>query len=61
MDVTIIGAGNRGCGIGTRLVAGGNGVKILDNDPDEAARLTKELESGAGTTGAPKRDPRATR
>jgi hypothetical protein len=30
MDGTIIGARNMGRGIGTPLVAGGNGVKILD-------------------------------
>jgi NADPH-dependent F420 reductase len=48
MDVTIIGAGNMGRGIGTRLVAGGNKVKILDHDPDQAAQLAEELRSGGG-------------
>ena len=52
MQVTIIGAGNMGRGIGTRLVAGGNDVKILDNDPEEARKLAGELggstEAGAG-------------
>jgi predicted dinucleotide-binding enzyme len=39
MQVTIIGAGNMGRGIGTRLVAGGNDVKVLDSDPEEARKL----------------------
>jgi NADPH-dependent F420 reductase len=49
MDVTIIGAGNMGRGIGTRLVAGGNRVKILDHDPEAAKGLAEELnETAAG-------------
>lgn len=48
MDVTIIGAGNMGRGIGTRLVAGGNAVELLDSDADEAARLAAELGAGSG-------------
>ena len=44
MEVTIIGAGNMGRGIGTRLVAGGNRVKIIDNDPEE---LSKRLPQDA--------------
>jgi 8-hydroxy-5-deazaflavin:NADPH oxidoreductase len=47
MDVTIIGAGNMGRGIGTRLVAGGNKVTVLDNDPEQAKRLAEELEAAA--------------
>jgi NADPH-dependent F420 reductase len=47
MDVTVIGAGNMGRGIGTRLIAGGNRVKILDNDADEARQLAEDLKSGA--------------
>ena len=55
MDVTIIGAGNMGRGIGTRLVAGGNDVTILDTDPDEARQLAEELDQdgGAAVGGAP--------
>jgi 8-hydroxy-5-deazaflavin:NADPH oxidoreductase len=55
MDVTIIGAGNMGRGIGTRLVAGGNGVKVLDHDPDQARALADELGGGAegGAAGDP--------
>ncbi len=51
MDVTIIGAGNMGRGIGTRLVAGGNNVTVLDNDPEQAKQLAEELRAGA-TEGA---------
>jgi 8-hydroxy-5-deazaflavin:NADPH oxidoreductase len=54
MDVTIIGAGNMGRGIGTRLVAGGNSVKILDNDPDQARDLANELEGSAEGDGSAK-------
>jgi 8-hydroxy-5-deazaflavin:NADPH oxidoreductase len=45
MEVSIIGAGNMGRGIGTRLVAGGHDLKVIDNDPDEAAQLADELAS----------------
>ncbi len=41
--VTIVGAGNMGRGIGTRAVAGGNDVEILDRDPMEARQLAAEL------------------
>jgi 8-hydroxy-5-deazaflavin:NADPH oxidoreductase len=47
MNVTIIGAGNMGRGIGHRLVAGGHDVKIADKDPEEAERLTEELRGKA--------------
>jgi len=49
MRVTIIGAGNMGRGIGARLVAGGNGIKVLDTDPEEAKRLARELTAGAAS------------
>ena len=52
MEVTIIGAGNMGRGIGTRLVAGGNRVRILDNDPAEAQQLAEELQGSAAEDGA---------
>jgi 8-hydroxy-5-deazaflavin:NADPH oxidoreductase len=51
MDVTIIGAGNMGRGIGTRLVAGGHSVKILDHDADQARQLAEELNAGAEAGG----------
>lgn len=43
MNVTIIGAGNMGRGIGTRLVAGGHHVTFIDNSPDDAQALTDDL------------------
>jgi 8-hydroxy-5-deazaflavin:NADPH oxidoreductase len=47
MKVTIVGAGNMGRGIGTRTVAGGHQVEIVDHDPGEAKNLADELGSGA--------------
>jgi 8-hydroxy-5-deazaflavin:NADPH oxidoreductase len=47
MKVTIIGAGNMGRGIGTRAVAGGHQVEILDRDPAEAQQLAKDLGDSA--------------
>ena len=47
MRVTIIGAGNMGRGIGTRLVAGGNEVQIIDRDPAEAQALAADLGDAA--------------
>ncbi|MDQ3859782.1 MAG: NADPH-dependent F420 reductase [Actinomycetota bacterium] len=58
MKITIIGAGNMGRAIGTRAVAGGHEVEIVDRDPAEARRLAEELgeaasalEPGAGFGG----------
>ena len=51
MKLTIIGAGNMGRGIGTRLVAGGNQVKVLDRDPGEAGELAEELGAAAADGG----------
>lgn len=55
MKVTIVGAGNMGRGIGTRAVAGGHEVEIVDRDPQEAEQLAKDLGNSAAalTTGAP--------
>jgi 8-hydroxy-5-deazaflavin:NADPH oxidoreductase len=47
MKVTIIGAGKMGRGIGTRLVAGGNDVEVVDRDPAEARALAEELQAAA--------------
>ena len=47
MQVTVIGAGNTGRGIGHRLVAGGHAVTIVDRDPEEAERLAEELRGAA--------------
>jgi predicted dinucleotide-binding enzyme len=41
--VTIVGAGNMGRGIGTRAVAGGHQVEIVDHDQAEAQKLAGEL------------------
>jgi 8-hydroxy-5-deazaflavin:NADPH oxidoreductase len=50
MRVTIIGAGNMGRGIGTRVVAGGHELQVIDRDPAEAEALAGEL--GGSATGA---------
>jgi NADPH-dependent F420 reductase len=47
MRITIVGAGNMGRAIGTRAVAGGHEVEIVDRDPDEARKLAQELGGGA--------------
>jgi predicted dinucleotide-binding enzyme len=45
--VTIVGAGNMGRGIGTRAVASGHQVEIVDRDQAEAQRLASELGENA--------------
>ena len=52
MKITIIGAGNMGRGIGTRAVAGGNEVEIVDRDPAEARKLAEEIGATALEPGA---------
>jgi 8-hydroxy-5-deazaflavin:NADPH oxidoreductase len=47
MKITIIGAGNMGRGIGTRAVAGGHEVEIVDRDPAEGQKLAEELGGSA--------------
>ena len=47
MNVTIIGAGNMGRGIGHRLAVGGHNVPVVDRDPEEAGRLAEELRGAA--------------
>jgi NADP oxidoreductase coenzyme F420-dependent len=47
MKITIIGAGNMGRGIGTRAIAGGHDVEILDRDPAEARALADQLGDSA--------------
>ena len=51
MNVTIIGAGNMGRGIGHRLVAGRHDETVVDRDPEEAEQLADELR-GAAEEGA---------
>src|SRR6476660_4298844 len=56
--VTIIGAGNMGRGIGTRLVAGGHQVQVLAPDADHATSLAAELGArGASATGGGVAEP----
>jgi NADPH-dependent F420 reductase len=43
MRVTIIGAGNMARGIGSRALAGGNEVDLVDHDPEHARALADEL------------------
>jgi 8-hydroxy-5-deazaflavin:NADPH oxidoreductase len=47
MQVTVIGAGNMGRGMGHRLVAGGHDVTVVDRDPEQARRLVQELRDPA--------------
>jgi predicted dinucleotide-binding enzyme len=49
-DITIIGSGNMARAIGTRAVAAGREVQILDRTPEHAARLAAEL-GGKTTSG----------
>ena len=62
MRVTIFGAGRIGGGIGTRVLAGGNDVEVIDTNPEDAHALARELgahgersaatvESGGRTNG----------
>jgi NADPH-dependent F420 reductase len=47
MNVTIIGAGNMGRGIGTRLVAGGHSVTYVDANPETAEKTVAEVRASA--------------
>jgi 8-hydroxy-5-deazaflavin:NADPH oxidoreductase len=49
MNVTLIGAGNMGRGIGHRVVAGGHSVTIVDSNPESAQNLATELKAVAKT------------
>ena len=53
MNVTIIGAGNMGRGIGTRLIAGGHKVTFVDANPETAQKTAAELKAEAATLDAP--------
>jgi 8-hydroxy-5-deazaflavin:NADPH oxidoreductase len=48
VKVTIIGAGNMGRAIGTRAVAAGHELELIDRNPEDATRLADEL-SGDGS------------
>jgi 8-hydroxy-5-deazaflavin:NADPH oxidoreductase len=47
MNVTIIGAGNMGRGIGTRLVAGGHSVTFVDANPETAEKTAVDVKATA--------------
>jgi len=47
MNVTIIGAGNMGRGIGTRLVSGGHVITYVDANPEAAEKTAAEVRAAA--------------
>jgi NADPH-dependent F420 reductase len=47
MNVTIIGAGNMGRGIGTRAAAGGHSVTFVDASPETAEKTAADVRTGA--------------
>ena len=47
MNVTIIGAGNMGRGIGTRAAAGGNSVTFVDANPEAAQQAATDVQKAA--------------
>jgi predicted dinucleotide-binding enzyme len=47
MNVTIIGAGNMGRGIGTRAAAGGHSVTFVDANPEVAEKAAADVKSAA--------------
>jgi NADPH-dependent F420 reductase len=57
MNATIIGSGNMGRGIATRLLNGGHNVTLIDRHPEKAEALVKELapqaQKGAKVQTAP--------
>ena len=62
MRILIIGAGNMGRGIATRLVSGNNEITLYDVDGAKAEALAVELRSGTpGARVAVAADPDATR
>jgi 8-hydroxy-5-deazaflavin:NADPH oxidoreductase len=47
MNITIIGAGNMGRGLGTRFVDGGHSVTFIDRKPEEAKKVAKDVKAFA--------------
>ena len=47
MNITIIGAGNMGRGIGTRAVAGGHSVTFVDANPETAEKAVADVKASA--------------
>jgi len=48
VEITIIGAGNMARGIGTRVRAGGNDLRLISHNPEGAEALAGELGATAG-------------
>jgi NADPH-dependent F420 reductase len=48
MNITIVGAGNMGRGIATRLAAGGHAVTFVSNDPAKAEAVAAEIRTARG-------------
>jgi 8-hydroxy-5-deazaflavin:NADPH oxidoreductase len=55
MDITIIGTGNMGKALASRVLAGGHGVTLLGTAPEKAQDVADELSGDvrAGTVGDP--------
>jgi 8-hydroxy-5-deazaflavin:NADPH oxidoreductase len=51
MNVTIIGAGNMGLGIGTRMVAGGHNITFVDQSMEAAQKAATTVTSSAKNGG----------
>jgi 8-hydroxy-5-deazaflavin:NADPH oxidoreductase len=47
MNITIIGAGHMGRGIGTRAAAGGHSVTFVDMDPEVAGKTAADVKASA--------------
>jgi NADPH-dependent F420 reductase len=47
MNITIIGAGNMGRGIGTRAVVGGHSVTFVDANPETAEKAAADVKTSA--------------
>ncbi|MEP7137175.1 MAG: NAD(P)-binding domain-containing protein [Chloroflexota bacterium] len=47
MNITIIGSGNMGRGIGTRAVAGGHSVTFVDSNPEVAEKAAADVKASA--------------
>lgn len=52
MNVTIVGPGNMGRGIATRLLAGGHSVVLVGRNREQAEALARELEASAAEGGS---------
>jgi 8-hydroxy-5-deazaflavin:NADPH oxidoreductase len=52
VNVTIVGPGNMGRGIATRLLAGGHSVVLVGRSREQAQALARELESAAAQGGS---------